>query len=96
MYGTTKETRLRVLQQKIRHKGANPFIRIQIWHVLHYPAKALCVHTIGIYWHTEFRMFLVVFMHTEGCAFPSLFLCIIYDTSSFQTIVGRLREEEVL
>ena len=29
-------------------------------------------------WHiTELCTFLVVFMHTEGCAFPSLFPCII-------------------
>ena len=37
-------------------------------------------------------MFLVAFMHREGCAFPSPFPCIIHDTSSFETIVGRLFE----
>ena len=31
-------------------------------------------------------------MHTEGCAFPSLFPCLSHVTSSFQTIVGRLFE----
>ena len=36
--------------------------------------------------------FLVVFMHIEGCAFPSRSPCIIHGTSSFETIVGRLFE----
>ena len=31
-------------------------------------------------------------MHTEGCAFPSLFPCISYGTGSFETIAGCLFE----
>ena len=37
-------------------------------------------------------MFMVVFMHTEGCAIPSIVPCITHGTSSFKTIVGLLFE----
>ena len=37
-------------------------------------------------------MFLVVFMHTEDCTFPSLFSCNIHGTGSFKTIVRCLFE----
>ena len=40
----------------------------------------------------DLHTFLAAFIHTEGCAFPSLYPCIIHGTNSFKTIVGHLFE----
>ena len=78
-------------------KGASPFvlIRMRVGYGMRNGARQeLCVCTRlernGMQNCVRFWLYLCI--QRAGCVFPSIFPCIIYGTSSFETIVGRLLE----